>query len=1193
MPDLPRAGERPHSGQSHAQHFMVGSAFSIRRAVTQWPDAMRLFVSSPSDVAAERARVDAVAARLNGEFEGLTQIEVVCWETEFYTADRSFQEAIDMAIDRMHGTDIVVCVLWKRVGSELNPRIWRRPNGTVYESGTVLEVETAVEVARDQGGVPDVYLFKKRAPVTYTAEDYEAEAIQHQLLEAVWQRWTKTAEGHNVAGYQHFDDADHFERQLERCLRLWLERKGIVLRTVWDRRLKGPPFRGLEAFEAAHAPVFFGREPAIVRVIAKLRHAEEAGTAFLVVVGASGSGKSSLLRAGLVPRITRPGTIAGIDCWRTALVIPTSDPLVSLAEALFAETALGNELQVGDFGTPELLARCFAAGGEMAAIPIRAALDRAARCRAAALGYDGPRPVRLLIAVDQFERLFFETDPAKIDAFAEGLCSLIEQRLATVVVALRSDAYARFQKVAAFVALLEEQLGAIYNLLPPTQADLEDIVTKPVASCQPQLVFESDARGRSLAEKLVIDAQGGDALPLLQMTLQRLYEAEEKCGDGVLRFADYPGLGAAVADAANEALATLDAVAQAELPALLTALVGNITLDVSGSTQPMCIAPDRVAFERGLANRAALVDAFIARRLLTAEEVDGCVRIRPVHDALLRTWPEAVRIIAENAALIRVRHTLEPMVGDWASASNDAKRGHLLSSAALLAGAERLAARFTDDLPLAMTDFIATSLAADQARRGAERRSQRRALAVIASGLVAALLLAGAAGWQWWTAEAERGRAERSLAVATQAANGLVNDLSQKFRNFGIPAATIRGILDRVLQLQSQLLTGGETSSELRHSQARALLEVTATLLTLGDTKAASVTAKQAHVLWSALATSDHNEPEWQSGLAGSDFWMGNVLRAQGQLDPSLAAFRRSLAIRQELAKKEPSSFRWQSDVSVSEVKVGEVLASQGDLDAALAAYQEALSLPVAVKEKDPNYREWQHNLGVIHERIGDALMQKRRLDDALRAYRDSLAIAEKLSVADAGNTEWQRNLGFSYERIGNVLMAQGDWRAAVEPYQASFKIRQALAIKDSGNTEWQHDLGWAHEKIGDVFKAQGLPNDAIVAYRKSLRIRENLSKTDPDNIEWKADLVGSQIKVGDGLVAAGKSSIVDDSDQNSILIARETAARHPGQAETDLVERIQEGLRAQINAGPSGEVPVYKPPLRGAPGGRVGGASR
>src|SRR5882724_11165577 len=69
---------------------------------------MRLFVSSPSDVAPERARVDAVAARLNGEFEGVAQIEVMRWETGFYTADRSFQEAIDEAVGHMHEADIVV-----------------------------------------------------------------------------------------------------------------------------------------------------------------------------------------------------------------------------------------------------------------------------------------------------------------------------------------------------------------------------------------------------------------------------------------------------------------------------------------------------------------------------------------------------------------------------------------------------------------------------------------------------------------------------------------------------------------------------------------------------------------------------------------------------------------------------------------------------------------------------------------------------------------------------------------------------------------------------------------------------------------------------------------------------------------------------------------------------------------------------
>ena len=82
----------------------------------------------------------------------------------------------------------------------------------------------------------------------------------------------------------------------------------VALGPHWDRKLKGSPFRGLAAFEASHSAVFFGRESAIARAIAKLRQAP-----FLLIIGASGSGKSSLLRAGLVPRATAPGVIP--DGW--------------------------------------------------------------------------------------------------------------------------------------------------------------------------------------------------------------------------------------------------------------------------------------------------------------------------------------------------------------------------------------------------------------------------------------------------------------------------------------------------------------------------------------------------------------------------------------------------------------------------------------------------------------------------------------------------------------------------------------------------------------------------------------------------------------------------------------------------------------------------------------------------------------
>ena len=86
------------------------------------------------------------------------------------------------------------------------------------------------------------------------------------------------------------------------------------------------------------------------------------------------------------------------------------------------------------------------------------------------------------------------------------------------------------------------------------------------------------------------DAHGGDALPLLQMTLQRLFDAEAQRGDGVLRFADYPGMDGAVARTAEEAVAGLDARALAALPALITASLRDVTIGADGSleTLTMC-----------------------------------------------------------------------------------------------------------------------------------------------------------------------------------------------------------------------------------------------------------------------------------------------------------------------------------------------------------------------------------------------------------------------------------------------------------------------------------------------------------------------------------------------------------------------------------------------------------------------------
>ena len=333
-------------------------------------------------------------------------------------------------------------------------------------------------------------------------------------------------------------------------------------------------------------------------------------------------------------------------------------------------------------------------------------------------------------------------------------------------------------------------------------------MTRPVAACHPPLAYETDARGRSLAEVLVADAHGGDALPLLQMTLQRLFDAEAARGDGVLRFADYPGMDAAVARTAEEAVAGLDAQRG------LAAARADHRLRARRHLRRRRRARDadhragraRSAFERGDPVRRALIDEFIARRLLTAEEAGGVVRLRPVHEALLRVVPAAVAIIKENAALIRVRNTLEPMVAEWSQAPAERKADFLATSPALIAGAAQLDERFGAELPATMRGFIAESLAADARRRNAERSRQRRILAATAAGLVVALVLAGIAGWQWRVAAEQRRIAEtparprrNALAAATRTTDTLIFDLAQEFRRrTGMPVDLIRLILERV-----------------------------------------------------------------------------------------------------------------------------------------------------------------------------------------------------------------------------------------------------------------------------------------------------------------------------------------------------------------------------------------------------------
>ena len=496
---------------------------------------VRIFISSPSDVNAERELAERVVLRIAGVWKPYLRLEPKRWERDFYQADRSFQAAIG----EMDAFDLVIGILWKRIGSPLPPDHFQRADGSAYESGTVFELETAIARA----GKPAVYVFRNTAPVLFAAESVEDDQRQYRLLQSWWERTFRDAEGHFSRGYQTYSSLDEFEQALEGLIEKFLREGGYIPEgPAWDIQARGSPFPGLVPYEGELREVFFGRALAVAGALEDLVAAHRRGCPALFILGPSGSGKSSLMRAGLAPYFAG-NQIAGIDFWRQVLLEPAHDPILILSQRLYAGVP---ELAEGPQGGPDRFAALASKSPQTAAASVKWALERAAQRHQQQVGGGRLPAGRLLLVLDQLETIL---DGPQQLPMARLIRALVEAETTWVIATLRSDRYPDFQLNADFLEL--RRRGVLFDLPPPGPSEIADIIKGPARSAG--LIFE-ERDGLPLSKPIGAAVTGSDALPLLQMTLKRLFDAR----DGLtLTYAAYEAMGGlegAIAAHAEEVL---------------------------------------------------------------------------------------------------------------------------------------------------------------------------------------------------------------------------------------------------------------------------------------------------------------------------------------------------------------------------------------------------------------------------------------------------------------------------------------------------------------------------------------------------------------------------------------------------------------------------------------------------------------
>ena len=790
-----------------------------------------IFVSSPEDVQKERSLVERTIRAVAGEFSVPITVTYSNWLRQHNSTDKiaaqsangsedgrtwlcpCFWEYRDSELDQDYreqipntgSYDLVISILWSRLGTRLSPA-FVMPDGSHPETANEYEIAWVLDQLNRTPGFPELRVYRNRsAPPAPLQPRPQREAFfrEWDAVQEFFASWEKQKAFTDACS--SYSDLQEFESLFRSHFRDFLARqleKEIVPRerSVRERYWKSEPFRGLQFFDFEHAPIFHGRTKAVGDVLDALAKQAKANTPFVLILGASGSGKSSLVRAGVLPLLTEVGTVSAEGPWRYAITRPATggDPFDSLAAALLASTALPElrgakkrdnwrKLAADLKEDPgkvalqivELIERISAQelddllNREEVQTSVPGRIESTELVRHRKLRRIKPK-AQIALFVDQLEDLFNGGFSLELQhQYLAAIVALVRCQRVYVIAALGSNYYATYQQFPELVALTNP--SGRFELQPPTRSELAKMIRAPAGASG--LRFERQARMGWRLDDALIEATlaSADQLPLLEHLLFMLYRKQLERDDGLLRWSDYKELGeldGALTHHAEEVFTNLSSDARQAFDFVMQRLA-PVELDEN--------ACSRMAMYRDLASSPeldsrlrrgakSLVDCLVKEGLLTSEtDFRKQAVISVAHPALFRKWPRIREWLIEDQEFLRMRDRVESCLKLWLKQGRH--KHDLLSSDLSLADGETLLNHFHSSLSNAQIEYIQESLRN-------QKRSRRRSYMLWLPILVTLALLTAVVGVRWFNNESlrasvqELGKVERRIAELSKIDRG-------------------------------------------------------------------------------------------------------------------------------------------------------------------------------------------------------------------------------------------------------------------------------------------------------------------------------------------------------------------------------------------------------------------------------------
>lgn len=531
------------------------------------------------------------------------------------------------------------------------------------------------------------------------------------------------------------------------------------------------PYRGLFPFQEKDAHLFFGREQFTSSLLSELKKKP-----LVAVVGPSGSGKSSVVLAGLIPRLRQD---PNINC-QIVYFRPGNNPYETLAAALAplwekinvnSDQAINisgkvnqnkiTRLQIKQENIERENPRRFLES-ELA---IAFQQDELSLYKIIETLVQQNPGTQLVLIADQFEELYTQTTELERQTFLDGLLNAVRLAPAfTLVLTLRADFYGF---ALSYRPLSDALQGAVQNLGPMSREELRSAIEKPATQMQVKLE-------EGLAEKLIKAMKGQPGyLPLLEFALTQLWSKNQ---DGLLTNQAYSEIGGVSLALANHAELVYAQLNEADRKRTQQVFMQLVHPGEGMEATRRLATRDEVNLENW-----DLVTHLASNRLVVTNrhESTGEETVEIVHEALIRSWGRLEQWIEIDGEFRRWQEQLRAIIHQWETSDRD--EGALLRGKPLV-DAEYWQQQRLGELSLGEQTFIKQSLALRFYELKSQKHRQKRMIVGLTTGLLGALVLTGVAWKQWQNASHSEIKAISASSGALYASNNKLDALLEAIR---------------------------------------------------------------------------------------------------------------------------------------------------------------------------------------------------------------------------------------------------------------------------------------------------------------------------------------------------------------------------------------------------------------------------